>query len=113
MKILIDEHFKSSEVETNKKIYGTLEENRIIYIVDDVQMTFDMDKHILYRKLTDSEYIFDFDKNICIYKDSEYGLNIDLKLEELKCKKGLIFIKYYLISTRDNLIEYQLKYDII
>lgn len=114
-KINIDLKLTSSNEVINKKISGIFNNNRIIYIDDNIKTTIILDE-ILTLKRESKEYIINliFDNN----KSSEYILvdhnikiPLNLKIVEIIRKNNYLKLKYQLdVQEENSIYELELNY---
>ena len=95
----------------NKKleynIKGIIQEGKIKFKEMDALMIIDLKEKILERKKERMNFLFDFQKQLCIIKDETMEYYLELKVLECNISKDTFFVKYQI--EKDN-YELEIKF---
>lgn len=99
----------SNDERIKKNIDGILEDNRIIYIDEDVKTEIDLVNKKLNRDSSLYNIQIDFDNNICKYYLKSHNLNMDLNIinQSFIYNDNNIKIKY---QIEDNIVDFKIDY---
>lgn len=108
----------SNEDSITKKISGIINNNRIIYIDDNIKTTIVLDD-VISMKRESEEYIIEFifdkkSKTKGTYKLLKHNISLDLEIDTLNIvnNKGLLVLEYHLLLSDEDkgIYKLELKY---
>ena len=110
MELEILEYLKNNDGTFERCTNGLYLDDEITYDIEDYTMHINPLKHIMIRESKDYKYIFDLDNSSlkCILKNDGLDLDMDLNIIDMNITNDIIYLKYYVSDSDDNVIEYKL-----